>query len=708
MPIKRLALFIRFSPPRRGFFILQVLTAVLCQPQSNLRAALPPQTITTPGRILDSLDQPIPFTAIHNLNLRMWTLSDDDGYFRIPIRSSASDTLLVERIGYRPQRFLARPEDDFLLLSLMAHAITLAPLEVTGARHQHAASVSMRADHPPEQGHSDHHSILRQLPGLTLRSYGGPAGISNLSIDGGPASHTRVLLDGFELTNAQNGETDLSQLPTPMIQEVEYLPFEPQSLGSGSLDGTVRLLPRTQTNGIGVSFGSYGHQSVSGSAALARDGFRGSLFGGIRRDEGNYPVEWRERAFIRQNNDFFQVFAGFQGQILLTPEVAFRWLVLNSEQDRGVAGQVWSPNTLSRRDDRLLLAGGQLAWQSRFGSGRGQFVFRLNEDHFDDAIHARRSDHELSTWQGRLDQAFRLHHSLDLYTGLHLQRESVISSELNPDPRSRVGFQLQPRWRPRETIQVQVELDAEIQRSRHPLFDQCLSLSINPQWPLLGRFTIHTASRVRLPTFNDLYWIPGGNPDLKAETARVLTLNSSHPYARNGNLQLQFQVKESENLIQWMPSQSYWQPTNIDSASRTSMKVTWQQDLPALHLELFAHVTHARSRYQVSGPHYDKALRYAPLWTGNLGIRWTPAASILRLEGHYIDERIAMYSYPLDAILPAVWTWTAAFGQTLDLKPMTFTLSLVCDNLLDIHYDTILGYPEPGRTWRLTLQTSIH
>jgi len=99
--------------------------------------------------------------------------------------------------------------------------------------------------------------FIRKLPGITIKSYGGSAGISSISIDGGTSTHTKILVDGFDLTNVQNGQMDISQLPAPFIKSIHYIAYDINKYGSGSIDGVVDFKPWTNSNSVTLSYGSF-------------------------------------------------------------------------------------------------------------------------------------------------------------------------------------------------------------------------------------------------------------------------------------------------------------------------------------------------------------------------------------------------------------------------------------------------------------------
>ena len=73
---------------------------------------------------------------------------------------------------------------------------------------------------------------------------------------------------------------------------------------------------------------------------------------------------------------------------------------------------------------------------------------------------------------------------------------------------------------------------------------------------------LNASKNFRYPTFNDLYWQPGGNLNLKPETAYQFEINHLFKF-KNLNIDIASFYNDIENLIQWLPTSSgYWSPFN--------------------------------------------------------------------------------------------------------------------------------------------------
>ena len=75
--------------------------------------------------------------------------------------------------------------------------------------------------------------------------------------------------------------------------------------------------------------------------------------------------------------------------------------------------------------------------------------------------------------------------------------------------------------------------------------------------------SINISKNFRAPTFNDLYWQPGGNPDLKAETSYQAEMSHYFSY-KNFKLGITPYYMQAKDLIQWIPmSSGMWSPINV-------------------------------------------------------------------------------------------------------------------------------------------------
>ncbi len=176
------------------------------------------QTFT--GIVKDTSGEKISYVIIEELKSesedKNWTISDEDGGFSISI--SANSNLLFKRIGFK--NLTINPKDKAIKsVTMIRENIALEDVNVYGEKYDEYLREKTSYNN---LGIYSRGGSLNQIPSLEIRTYGGYAGVASASFDGGFARHTKVLFNGVDLTDAMNGQADLSTLPSFAYQSVNY------------------------------------------------------------------------------------------------------------------------------------------------------------------------------------------------------------------------------------------------------------------------------------------------------------------------------------------------------------------------------------------------------------------------------------------------------------------------------------------------------
>ncbi len=688
---------------RRGFFYA-LLSTLLCFSIGLYAAPTSPHSLAIQGVILDPQGHSIPYVSLIFQQSGEWILSDAYGHFSYSLQVNEKDSVLIQRIGYE---HITLSSEDLLIhptIHLIPAVINLNSIEVEGTP---AGPTSMQRmgefTKSIGMGTMDHNRVLTRIPGLSIKSYGGPAGISTLSLDGGPSSHTQVTLNGVDITSAQNGEADLSQLPLPIIQSMHYIPYDISSSGSGGVDGLVQLESGDQKSHINLSSGSYGHQAYDIYLEHNGGSLRGSLQFGQRHETGNYPVRWNQDSFFRDNNDLDQKFIAFKLRKIFSSELYWQTSFLRTDQSRGVAGLVWSPDTLSKRQDQLQLWGSTLGWLRPHSISHLHLSLRSSHESYDNPYLRLESDHRVQSFQAKMQNEATWNEKFALSSELSIHEDWIESSDASSHSRQTLIARVTPHFTLLKHLKLVPSFKYHVSPDLYQNFLQDYQAQINLDRGPLTQLAVSQGEIFKYPSFNDLYWEPGGNINLEAEATDVTTIQANLDLKKGGQLRLQWQKKASSNLIQWMPVHSYWQPSNIQSALRESSKAIWTRDFPKLKLRSHANYT----LIYTQDIQRKEALRYAPSRTANVGLTWSPDVYELNLTYNYVSERISMYSYPENIVIEAASLWSFSMAHTWLSTIGSLTSVLSVDNLADIEYETIRGYPEPGRSLRFSLTYSL-
>jgi len=663
--------------------------------------------VTISGFVFYSDSTPVAFAFVQNISKNSMSYSDESGYFDLQGNNEIGDSLLISRIGFHYKKIIL---DNFKSqqIQLISKNIDLESIIVEGVNSQNylqqnnivkIAKTSATQSINPQK-------IFSSIPGSYIKSYGGSAGISTLSMDGAPTRHTKILISGFDITNAQNGQVDLSQLPENFIENISYNPNNLSAFQNGSSEGSINISPWKDQSSVHYGVGSYGRENYGISLNLLRSRFSTTLLTGKSKDDGNYkgynPITKKDET--RTNNHLERDYISLKMNGVLTKSIFTRMLYLYSNQSRGVAGQIWSPTPESYRDDNFHLLGLKLGWASKVGAGFLQSTIRNSHDHYFSSPqfgYPFNSKHNVNTFRYKIAQNFnfsdRIKYSLSIQcnndhlesndTGDHLRISWIISNSL--------AYQIRKfKFTPAFQFNFSKELYAE------NTWNYTIEYLHGGQF--FNSLNFHQGIFFHYPSFNDLFWKPGGNPDLKPEQTSNISLDFIFSIFNTKDLKIMMFNKTSENLIQWLPSQSFWQPKNVKNSFRRGIKTIYS--FSRGNLTGFANYTFNINEDEST----KKQLLYSPKHSAGLNLDYSQSNWQVHYQIHFTDERITRYSWPEDVMIDRVIEQTIGISYDYQFKYGNISNSIMVENLTNEQYETIQGYPEPGRVLKYRIQYYIN
>lgn len=209
---------------------------------------------------------------------------------------------------------------------------------------------------------------------------------------------------------------------------------------------------------------------------------------------------------------------------------------------------------------------------------------------------------------------------------------------------------------------------------------------------------VQVARRFRSPDLNDLYWAPGGNPQLRPEEGITLdgfaNLNGSIGAHWNFKLLCNVYFTEMTNMIVWLPaSQSWWSPVNVQHAQSTGVDglVEWAFKSKIMHWENKYRVQLNRSLSE------NRLLPYMPQVVqslqSNVGwSKWTFGASAVYTSLRYTDAHNKAF-----LALDPYWLLGAELGHRHAWANHSLHMVLSVVNAMNTSYQSVRGYAIPGR-----------
>ncbi|MDY1039315.1 TonB-dependent vitamin B12 receptor BtuB [Lelliottia sp. CFBP8978] len=132
--------------------------------------------------------------------------------------------------------------------------------------------------------------VMQRLPGVDIAQSGGMGANASTFIRGTESRHVLVLIDGIPLNNAGiSNVADLSQIPTSLIQRIEYIRGPRSALyGSDAIGGVINIITGRDKPGgeISAGVGSKGYQAYDGSFQQVFDKTKITLAGNYTYTRG--------------------------------------------------------------------------------------------------------------------------------------------------------------------------------------------------------------------------------------------------------------------------------------------------------------------------------------------------------------------------------------------------------------------------------------
>lgn len=225
------------------------------------------------------------------------------------------------------------------------------------------------------------------------------------------------------------------------------------------------------------------------------------------------------------------------------------------------------------------------------------------------------------------------------------------------------------------------------------------------------------ARNYHAPTLNDMYFQPGGNPDLESE--------SGFTYDVGLSMSTQFgivPVKASatwfdsyiDNWIIWLPTnKGFFSPRNMKSVHSSGVEVSAEASVvpfkdAAINLACTYSWTRSVNNSEALSQ-YDnsvgKQLPYVPLhsFSSMLGFDWRQWT--LLLKGSYYSKRYTMSSNEdvISGSLPGYFVCNLTLERRFSWRPLDLSAKLAINNLFDADYQTVMSHPMPGINFEVFL-----
>ena len=344
--------------------------------------------------------------------------------------------------------------------------------------------------------------------------------VSSASFRGTGASQTAVVWNGININSQFTGQTDFNTINTGGFDNIQLRPGGGSVIyGSGAIGGTIHLNNEFEFNSKSSNYIKMAYGSFETSEVLYNGKFSNSRtslnlnFSGIK-SENDYPYPGTERN--NENGDFYNYSLSASIAHWLNSTNILKFYSAYYQGDRGFSGTL-TLNSNSEYEDRN--SRNLVEWKSFLNDFTSSLkVAWLDESYkyFENRDAESFSFGEAETAIFRYDLNYSISEIQELnflvdYTNSEGKGSGIANAQRNTTGVSVLWNQELGK------LDYNASLRQEFLKNyKSPLL---FSIGANYQLTSFYQLKLNTSRNFRVPTYNDLFWLQGGNENLKPESS---------------------------------------------------------------------------------------------------------------------------------------------------------------------------------------------
>ena len=599
--------------------------------------------------------------------------------------------------------------------------------------------------------------VLTFNSSIFVKSYG-RATLSTVAFRGTSPSHTQVTWNGMRINNPMLGMTDFSMIPSYFIDDASLL-HGTSSVNEtgGGLGGSVKLSTQpAEADGFGLQYiqgiGSfktfdeflrltYGNKNWQSSTRI--------VYSSSPNDYTYRNHDKKENIYDEDMNIVGQYYpkeknrSGAFKDMHLLQEVYYNtrkgdrfglnaWYIQSNRELPMLTTDYGDENDFENRQRentfRSILSWDHMRENWKLGVKGGYIHTEMKYDYKRDAGNGvmtsmTRSRSKVNTFYGQTEGEYYIGKKWLFTLNASAHQHFVESRDKNiirqdgnkaivgySKGRTELSGYTSVKWQPNGRMGMSVVLREEM---------------YGEDWtPLIPAFFIDgvvsrkgnimfkaSASRnFRFPTLNDLYFLPGGNPDLKRESGWTYDVGASFAigkedvYSWSGSIN--WFDSHVEDWILWLPTtKGFFSPRNIKDVHaygiemKSDFSIALKEDMQ-LSLNGTLSWTPSINEGEPMSPadqSVGKQLPYVPEWSSSITGRLTWKQWSLLYKWCYYSERFTMSSndISLTGKLPPYFMSNLTLERSVETRWAELSLKGVVNNLFNEEYLSVLSRPMP-------------
>lgn len=645
---------------------------------------------------------------------------------------------------------LCQSVNDTILIDM----VTITPFErisPSGEKVDSFDSLSLKAATYKNIG-----EFLAHNSNVIIKNYGTEGMTSSLSLRGAGNTRTQILWEGLSLNAISNGENNLSLVPISCFDNITInYGASATNFGNGTFGGAINLksTPLFKKHASAQVFASYGSfktykTNVGYSVGTEKIQYKGGFFYSQSESDFEYYDYIRLETLKRKNADYFKYGTIQNLHIKFNDKLqaqAALWYQVNDANLPSIMGNV--SNEVQYQSDSSLRAlvslqyninsKNKLSYKTAYIDDYELYTHKASpqvskymeyskiqtctSQHFLQFIHKEQTQNAgtfiyEAELQGKIAQAdvtnyggkkkessfagiLQCNHFIDFKGGTN-----VTTGRLYTQLSIRKEFNTQ------YSIPFIVNIGSEYHMNNRN------------ENPLIIRFS--TGNKYRTPTFNDLYWVAWGNPELLPEYGfsiefgiRKSFFSSEKWYHITTDITAYHSILN--DMIMWTPAGAVWHPMNTAQAVLQGLEFSLEQSNTSTNKPLqFSnklqvnvnnpHITKMYDTTETTNSQESESVGHILYYVPRLALHFQPHISYRNWELSVFVNYEGKRYFNLEKTLDAYTSVDVNLKKSFELKNAKLAVGGQIRNLTDATYEQVRSYPLPGRNFEIYLQCLIN
>jgi len=525
-------------------------------------------------------------------------------------------------------------------------------------------------------------------------------GLQTILYRGMSSRHISLLWNGINIQSPINGVFDISLIPFESFDDTRlYTSSTNTSAGVNAIAGTINLKSNAskKEKSITVRLSTLSNYDVNAKTYWVTKKSVHHITAALSHQDNAYNYTLGKARLKRQNTDFNLANITYTGEAILSKNSILKGEIWYQTANRSIPTSIVAAPIDQRQNDQNTRL--NLSFQQYFNHYRWQNSASFldeNLDYFSPGIISI-SNNQVWNVNSALTPKLKHDRSLGLNYRKDIIQANFYTANLVRNTLSVSGFR-QMEWSRDRKLQLNARQDI--------VDSKMMPTSVSVTYSH-GNNSINFNRNYQLPTFNDLYWPEGGNPDLQTELSHQGEISKNFKL-RGIDFKSSAYINHVNNWIQWTPTNSgVWQPFNYKSVLARGIELQALINKKFKSSELSFKFDYSYSPTtnlaQLSiNIGKGKQLIYTPLHKSSLNIDYQNQKLKGGLEAIMTSKRYDTTDN--STYLPTYLLLNATVGYNLD--PISIRLDIY--NLTDTDYAIVRFFPQAGLNTRLSIKYVIN